>query len=210
MRRGWSPLSGARPLRGDKARQGYDRDLSEGTSAVGSRGFEGLITHICSCEHVTPPTPPPPTPNTPKWVQANHPGKVDAKRRISLEASSKPASFDPNKPHDFHRHIIFQRHLYGRDIQLLNSSPVIDRYLEHYIRYAFILHESWEAGRRSAEQLLHTFTSECLSPRPPPKNFRDLLQTSRSSQPRAFFLKMPNTFTPELTSRLLSGFTCGR
>lgn len=83
MRRGWSPLSGARPLRGDKARQGYDRDLSEGTSAVGSRGFVGLITHICSCEHVTPP------PNTPKWVQANHPGKVDAKRRISLEASRR-------------------------------------------------------------------------------------------------------------------------
>ena len=81
----------------------------------------------------------------------------------------EPASFDPNQPRDFHRHIIFQRHLYGWDIQLLNSSPVIDRYLEHYIRYAFILHESWEAGRQSAEQLLHTFASACLSLRPPPK-----------------------------------------
>lgn len=83
MRRGSPPLSGVRPLRGDKARQGYDRDLSEGTSAVGSRGFAGLITHICSCEHVTP-LPPTNTLNVVKWVQANLPGKVDAKRRISL------------------------------------------------------------------------------------------------------------------------------
>lgn len=37
----------------EKARQGYDQDLSEGTDAVGSPGFVGFIPHICADGHVT-------------------------------------------------------------------------------------------------------------------------------------------------------------
>lgn len=37
----------------DKARQGYDQDLSEGTNTVGSLGFVGFMTHIWADGHVT-------------------------------------------------------------------------------------------------------------------------------------------------------------
>ncbi len=52
MRSSPSPLSGWDHYQ-DKARQGHDQDLSEGTVAAGSRGLVGFKPHICADGHET-------------------------------------------------------------------------------------------------------------------------------------------------------------
>lgn len=105
------------------------------------------------------------------------------------------------------QHIIFQRHLYDWDIQHLKASPVSDHYLGQYIIYAFILHDSWEAGRYSAE--LHTFASKCDQVSQKKMcvwPFWSVLVVTAKGP----FWKMPNTFPLKLNSDLLSEFTCGQ
>lgn len=145
---GDSLLSWGETITGIKHDKVTTKTFAEGTNAVGSPGFAGLTSYICAEGHMT---------TILKWV--------------SIYA--KPASFDPNAHILQLKKTMSSISIYSRGIFMtwiysaLKPSLVTDHYLGQYIRYTFILHDSWEAGRYSVE-LTYTFATECgrVSPGP--------------------------------------------